>query len=223
MRRMLVGLLMIVSGVTLEAATPDHTRFVPRDREAMDALYSVMSTMSMIDRRIIFHGLSADSKAALWTIHLEKFAAGHQLTPDQNALIVEAKALFSPALYSLDPTSPDWENHVRSPLRSFDQKAIALFPRDLAIEAFARLGPDDVTGVIVAANPGAALVTQSQGLKPGLKPVPLMPSDCSCSTESDWCWAFSTCGIGGVTCYRTDGGCGTGWAYDCNSKCSYGR
>jgi len=223
MRRAFVTLLMIVATASLSAAAPDAARPRTKDREAMDALYSVMATMPMLDRKVLFHGLSPEAKSALWAIHLETFSAEHDLSPEQQALVAHATALFSPEAYAVDHLSPDWERLVGAPLREFEAKAKALFPRDLAIEAFAQLGPSDGTGVVVPSSL-SQLMSQAQGLKPGLKPVPLMPSDCTCSTLSDWCWAFTTCGIGGVTCYRSvDGGCGTGWQYDCNSKCSYGN
>lgn len=225
MRRVFIALLLIAATSFLNAATPGRERPLTADREAMDALYSVMASMPVMDRKVLFHGLTPTAKAELWRIHLEKFAAEHELSLDQKAIVAEAVQLFSPGMYAMDRTSPDWERLVGAPLRAFDERAKNIFSRDLAIEAFAQLGPSDVpAGVLATQLSSNQLVPHVQGLKPGLKPIPLMPSDCSCSTQSDWCWGFSTCGIGGATCYRSvDGGCGTGWQYDCNSRCSYGQ
>ncbi|MEK6375022.1 MAG: bacteriocin fulvocin C-related protein [Acidobacteriota bacterium] len=224
MRRMLVALLILSAAASLNAAAPGGDRPRTAEREAMDTLYGVLATMPVTDRKVVFHGLTPMAKAALWTIHLERFSAEHQLTSEQKALIGQAIALSSPAMYSVDISNPNWESLVRAPLREFEEKTRAVFPHDLAAEAFAQLGPSDVPAVAAGGLTSAGSAPQAEGLSRGLKPVPLLPSECTCSTESDWCWGFSTCGIGGVTCYRsTDGGCGTLWRYDCNSKCSYGH
>jgi hypothetical protein len=187
----------------------------------MNTLYTIMATVPVADRRVLFHSLAPAAKSALWEIHLEKFAEGHDLSEEQRAVVADAIRLFNPGLYSIARDSPAWESQVHEPLRKFDEKAKAVFPRDLAIEAFAQLGPGDLNGVLVgSAPPGGGVTAQSAGLKPGLKPIPLMPSDCNCAVESDWCWGFSSCG-GGQTCYLVTNDCGTGWTYDCNSRCHY--
>jgi hypothetical protein len=150
MRKTLIGLLVMFIVTSLNAATPDGESPRTAERERMNALYSVMATLPVPDRKVLFHGLTPAVKAALWTIHLEKFSAEHSLSPQQKALIAEATLLFSPARYSIDRGSPDWENVVQGPLREFDERAKAAFPRDLAIEAFAQLGPGDAIGPVVA-------------------------------------------------------------------------
>jgi hypothetical protein len=221
MRRMIVLLVTVAVTASLTAATPAGDRPRTAEREAMDTLYSVMATMPVADRKVVFNGLTPIAKATLWSIHLEKFSTEHDLSGDQKTLVAEAVALLSPSIYALDRSSADWDSRVNAPLRAFDEKARAVFPRDLAIAAFGELGPGDATDVSLQAVPDAP---HAQAIRPGsLKPVPLMPSNCTCSTVSDWCWGFSSCGISGTTCYRsTDGGCGTGWTYDCNSSCGYG-
>jgi len=220
MRKTVIGFLVMSVAASVYAATPGGERPRTAERESMDALYSVMATLPVSDRKVLFHGLTPTAKATLWTIHLERFSAEHRLSAQQRGLIAEAAVLFSPTMYSVDRSAPEWEKAVHVPLREFDERVRAAFPRDQAIEAFAQLGPSDVIGVMVTEESSPSHV---QALRPGMKPVPLLPSNCSCSTDSDWCWGFSSCGIGGVTCYRSDDGCGTGWNYQCNSRCSYGR
>jgi hypothetical protein len=224
MRRSIIVLAMFVMTAALNAATPAGDLSRTEERESMESLYSVLSTMPMADRKVVFHGLAAKSKAALWGIHLERFTKDHALSADQKALVGQAILLLTPEFYTMDQRNPRWESQVRIPLREFDEKARALFPRDLAIEAFAQLGPSDIDAIIVASAPvGISQSRQAEGINRRLIPVPLLPSECSCSVESDWCWGFSTCGIGGVTCYYSPDGCGTGWSHACDSKCSYGR
>jgi hypothetical protein len=167
-------------------------------------VYGALSSVPIAERKIVYQSLAPEAKAALWRHQLEQFKAETTLSAAQTDLVDDAAALATPHLFSIKPTSPEWEAEAREPMQVLERRARALFPPEMIAATFGRLGPDDSTSSMAPITPSAGLIT------------PSLPANCTCTQENDGCW-FGTCG-GGV-CYQTDGGCGWWWQYDCVAVC----
>jgi hypothetical protein len=213
-----VCLIMVLNAPTFaQAAPPDPAAAVPSERASIQTMYSLIASMPVAQRKILFHGFSAETKATLWQIHLERFAAEHSLTEEQRGVIAEASALFTSGLYSATPADSDFDSRVNTPLRRLEERARQVLGRDLAFEAIARVGPADS---VDASSATTVLVDGSRAtaFHPS-RPVPKLMSNCSCSWTSDWCYAYMSCT--GSMCYYGFDGCGTGWRYACDGSCRY--
>jgi hypothetical protein len=63
----------------------------------------------------------------------------------------------------------------------------------------------------------AALVLADLGSTDG-RSISQFPN-CTCSTQSDWCWWGWRCVDTGLQCIRQASGCGTLWIFPCNGLC----
>jgi hypothetical protein len=176
-------------------------------------VYRIIAAASLSDRHIIFRNLSPELKAALWRIHLTQFLDDPRLSPAQRQLVQTAIEILIPAAFEGDSSG----ENVSEALTRLEQSVRDLFPRDLATNVFAVLGPppasDDPSALsgMIANHPLANAKRKV--------PTPLEVADCNCSRVSDWCWSFfgdSQCT--GGPCYLADG-CGFGWKYKCTSLC----
>lgn len=160
-------------------------------------------------RKVVYRSLTPAAKAALWRHQLGRFVEENNLTPAQRAIVADAMALASPDLFSVKLSDPQWTTDVKPALQELEQRAKAAFPSQLALAAFGRLGPEDPV------EPLTPIAFTPATTASGRTVHPQLPSNCTCTQESDFCWG--TCG-GGV-CYTTDGGCGWWWQYDCVAMC----
>jgi hypothetical protein len=219
MRRTIFGLAATVLSLSapLFAAAPrdPHVVLRPEGAEAA-AIYNVMITLPESDRKVVFRGLSAAAKAAVWRAHLDEFSTQHVLTRAQIGIINAVRTLLTEDLFALRQTDGDWESQVHVPLQRIEQSARSLFPQDLLVDAFSQLGPAEVGNVAAASLKS---VTTASELGRHLTPSPQLVSECTCSEASDMCWFGNSCG-GGICWFNdSDWGCGFGWAYHCDSTC----
>jgi hypothetical protein len=173
-------------------------------------LYNLIATLPAMDRKVVFRGLSADMKAAVWREHLDNFTATHELSAAQAQLIGAAQNFLTVDVFATPKTDPDWEAQVHVPLKMLEDSARNVFDPDLLAEAFGQLGPED-------SSASSASTSTATGLRRS-GPIALLVSECTCSDVSDMC-VNATCG-GGI-CYRSEGdyGCGFMWNYECDSMC----
>jgi hypothetical protein len=207
-------LSVVVCGIALTAssfaaapaAAPSPEVAISRRAER---IYSVMSAVSVEDRKAVFRGLSPSMKAELWQAHFRAFNAAHALSPAQAAIMAAARDLFSEDLYAISTADPAWESQVHAPLQMLEQSARNVFPPELLQAAFGQVGPLEAEGSTAESSRPAPHLGR------GMRPIADMPSSCTCSEASDWCF-IGTCS--GAICYF-DTGCGFGWRYDCTAQC----
>jgi hypothetical protein len=217
MRKALMSLavLAILVPNIAAAATPIFTNVGPqtvdsRAELAASRLYDVIAALPATDRKVVFHGLSSEMKAAVWREHLDKFAATHVLSAAQAQIVSAVRTFVSADVFAIGKSDPTWENQVHAPLKMLEDNARNSFSPDVLAAAFAQLGPEDIS--VSSISGSAATGLRRSG------PIALQVSNCTCSVSSDLCWS-STCG--GSICYRSDGdyGCGFMWNYQCDAKC----
>jgi hypothetical protein len=176
-----------------------------RQRE-VEVIHSVISSLPIAERKAVFREMAASMKADLWSLQLRKFIGVHpDLSAEQLAITAAAATLLVPRTFELSTASPEWEAEVGEPLRRLETAARMQFPREMLVEAFGRLGPDE--SAETTARPAKGLIRRV-----GPQNVP----NCNCTRASDWC-LFSDCG--GAVCYASTDGCGWWWQYACSSKC----
>jgi hypothetical protein len=208
--------LVLVTGTSIAATGTSSAPALGNEASATAAerIYTVMANLPLSDRKAVFQGLSSAMKAAVWRAHFRRFTSENVLTSAQKGVIEAAISLFSEDLYAVSKTDPAWESQVHEPLQRLEQSARNVFPPDQLLSAFGQLGHSADAGEVTAAG-----LSNTPSLPSGLRPTPLLVSECTCSEASDWCF-FGSCG-GGI-CWRadSDSGCGFGWQYRCDSKCN---
>ena len=209
------ALAVMIPGIVLAAKPQGTTLATQPVASAAEIgaahLYNVIVALTVTDRKVVFRGLSADMKAAVWRAHLDNFKATHAISPAQAQLISAIQNFLTPELFTIRKTDPSWEAQVHVPLKLLEDSARTLFAPDMLAAAFAQIGPDDV-------SVSSSSVPAATSLRPVSGPIAQMVSECTCSEVSDQCW-LGTCG--GAICWRNedDWGCGFMWNYKCDSKC----
>lgn len=190
--------------------------------------YEALLSKSKRDRMSAYGDLPSSMKSAIW-IHrcLTALAQHPEFTQAQRAMLRDALALFTPELFEISPSSPDWSNRVDQPLRNLANRAKAAFGFGLAGKLFAQLEPDNPPAAAPPAREAYPELQQvnPQGLSQSpktLRPVPDALPRCSCSTASDYCaleWGSDWYCLAGGCVWGTNRGCGTVLAYPCNGLC----
>ncbi|HEX9986763.1 MAG TPA: bacteriocin fulvocin C-related protein [Thermoanaerobaculia bacterium] len=196
--------LVIVAAV-LSISLP-HDAFggslTPADTDA-EAIYSVVSAHDVSARKAVYRNLAPEMKAALWRLQLRRFAAQHvELDQRQRDLITAAALLLSETAFS---NAIDGE--LQRGFVQLEEQVRLAFPRALAAEFFARLGPAAYEDVVPGTTKVGRMSVEARSTVP----------NCSCSQASDWC-VSGTCG-GGI-CYFVQSDCGFFWRYDCTGVCN---
>jgi len=146
----------------------------------------------------------------MWTHQFLTALAEHpEFSAEQRALLEDAIRLFTPEMFDIPSSSPEWHSRVGLPARRFGLRAKAILGDHLAWQLFAQLGP---------ANPTAD--TQAAGTMLRAAPKTDIPQ-CSCNTWDDFCpgefgpdWYC----LGG-NCYFRRVGCGTLLLDSCVGLC----
>jgi hypothetical protein len=167
-----------------------------QDGEALRK-YTQLSELSKVDRKASFSVMSAEDKSSLWRVHLGLNLARHpEWTEQQRAIVLEAIATVTPALYKV-PKDSNWTRLVDEPVRLLTYKALVVFSKQESAALFSELGFNEQP----KSNHAGRSTTGS----------------CGCSTESNWC--TYQC-VGGAECTVLYWGCGTFGLYPCDGACS---
>jgi hypothetical protein len=191
-------------------------------------MYYDMSALPLKKRRASFINASPDDKSGLWRTHLALFLVKRpDLNERQTETVLAAMSLATPEYFEVQSGDPAWKEKVRDPSRALEAKIFTAFPLEDGAKIFATLGDD-----AESAKTSAAVLLKNINYKPlsdsgpykqwshsrlGQQHVEPVLGACDCSTESDYCPAWSACGGGG--CNSTQRGCGTLWSYPCNGGC----
>ena len=170
---------------------------------------AIFNKAQLID---VFYKIEDDAKDFTGVFNLADKSAKSDLiktwTPERRVNLWKANFAFAIATKDLNPQQQEYLMQLSSALpltrenaQAWEDKAVALFPRDLGRGIFATVG-------------NAVCPTAQAGKKPVL-------GDCVCTTNSGN-WSCSDSCAGGGGCSRTDGGCGFLWLWDCNGSCSQG-
>ena len=132
---------------------------------SLGTIYDSLGALSCGERRTAYASYSREQQLALWTLHLQKFLAGHpNLTSAQRAAVNEGlQMIASGALDRAD------DPKARSLVQAFQERAERQFDKATFKAAFVRLGDrrGPAAGVQRAERAGA-----------------LLP-DCNCDGEED--------------------------------------
>jgi len=197
-------MMLVATVVMASPAVAQGTVSLRTERAQVLAKYVELSRLSMADRKQTYEPLDPRVKEDLWSVHVEKYLAGHPaLSPGQRAVIFSFLGVIQSGAMEQPSWEPGWQTGVDQPFRVIENQARELFSPAEAQAIFATLGPVERT----ASGAVHAFFRQ---------PV----DSCECSTESPWCdWLTNpdpSCHNGGCLPQH---GCGTGWSYDCNGMC----
>jgi len=156
--------------------------------------------------------LTSAERTALWRTHLTRFLnSEYKTTSEQRALIEEVLAML--------PTLTDTGGRRAVTEARIQERSIALFGAKEAKLVFATLGSEDPAGI----DPTKTRISESS-LVPTFIPAllsaitkKLMPLDCECAKDSDWCGGSNHCSDQ-VACTHTSG-CGTIFIFTCDGFC----
>jgi hypothetical protein len=173
--------------------------------------------LTKAERMAMYGPLSSSMKSALWIHHVETALAEHpDYTPAQRLVLQEAVALFTPELFDIQPSDPEWTDRVDRPLQELTRRAKEAFGVLGAGQLFAHLGPvirrpAPVSGTMAAHSSSA-------------RPIPMTADlpQCECSTTSDYCaweWGSDFSCVGGGCYWGMNWGCGTLERYRCDGMC----
>lgn len=223
---LLLGLAPAVSA----ANPPDRARIEPLDAfspEVTRAYEYLHEPQTRAERLRSYGILSSAMKSAIWIRQFRLALDEHpEFTDEQRAVLEEAMALFTPELFEISSSSPEWGRRVDAPLQAIAQRARAAFGLTLAAQLFTQLGPtvphpnpraDGTT--LWQPKPLDANAQLRQPFKPSTQDLP----HCECSSASDYCaYEFGSdfrC-VGGGCIWGVNWGCGTGLQYPCNGLCT---
>ena len=190
-------------------------------------MYYDISALPLKKRKASFRNASPNDKSDLWRTHLALFLVRPELNEWQKDIILTAMALATPELFEVRSSDSAWRTKVREPLRSLEEQIFAAFSLEDAAKIFATLGDD-----AASAKSSASLLLKNINYKPlsdsgpyqqwthnglGGQDFELERGSCECSTASDYCPIWSSCG--GSSCNSTGDGCGTFWSHPCNGAC----
>jgi hypothetical protein len=194
--------LAIVTAI-VSMSLPQNAFGGPPPETDTQAIYSVLSAHDVSARKAVYRNLAPEMKAALWRVQLRRFAQSVELDQRQRDLIGAAMQLLSEETFSNAPADAELQ---RSFVQLEEQVRLA-FPRALAAEVFARLGPATDKSIVSVTPKGGRIAVEARSTVP----------NCSCSQASDWCFS-GTCG--GGLCYSVQSDCGFFWRYDCTGVCN---
>lgn len=181
---------------------------IPNTDDDLLQTYSVLNSLSLVERKIVFRQASPKGKSNLWKLHLALSLIKHPgFTEDQQRVILEAISFASAEVF--EPRGKDFasKTKIEVPLHALSSRAVRIFSPDEGAEIFAQLGGSAGSSTEINAFLPRGLVKTAHAL-----PIP----DCDCSHSSDWC-TWTVCS--GNICNRSRGGCGFLWWYDCDGIC----
>ena len=172
----------------------------------LPSTYDDLLRVPQAGRHIVFAHLPAETKALLWSTHMDRFLNGHpELSAEQRALLLEASDLAGrPGTLRHGSRHLGWKISVEQPLTRLLDKARRVFSSEEMRMIFTGLGED-----------------QPEIEKPLGQPSPRFKviataTNCTCSSDSDWC-------PGRLHCSQTNckicNGCGTLWLFPCDGTC----
>jgi hypothetical protein len=208
-----VGIGILLTGKSPALAGARACAWVEANRNALPQRYEEVTALAMSYRREIFKASSPRVRSQLFVQQLTRYGTDHaaSLTAQQRAVLDSGIALFSNthmfALCGLD-------DHDYNALDALRTDSVRAFGASEAGALFAALTPPASLGHALSAD-------ASSGIDDASTPfAPRDGDDCSCSNASDYCTDPRSCvQVSGDFCDHTDGGCGTGWLYDCDGLC----
>jgi hypothetical protein len=190
-------------------------------------IYYDLSVLSLRKRRAAFRNAEPTTKAILWRTHLALFLVKRELSDWQKEVVWAAMSLATTDYFRIKPTASDWEMKVRKPTYWLEQQIFNAFTLDDAAKMFGTLGDDGEfarsSALVLLKNITYKPLSNSGPFKEwahsrgSQQDMELERSNCSCSTESDYCSLTSACS--GSNCSPTQSGCGTLWRYPCTGAC----
>jgi len=191
-------------------------------------MYYDVSALPLKQRKASFRNASSTDKSDLWRTHLALFLVKRpQLNEWQKEIILTAMSLATPEYFEVQSSNPAWKTRVRAPLRSLEEQILSAFSLRDGAKIFAILGDDTEAAERTPTHSGSVLLNSinykrlsdsgpyNERTHSGFASQDMYAGGpCECSTESDWCPAYSYCS--GTNCSPTQGGCGTLWSYPCN-------
>ena len=189
------------------AGAPDARRaraWVEANRTALPQRYEAVTSLPMSYRREIFKASSPRVRSQFFVQQLARYRTDHAagLTAEQTAVLDRGIALFS-------------NRHMFAPHGLTDRDHLALGAlRDDSIRAF---GAGEARALFASLTPPAAL-GHAISADASTRFAKDDWDDCTCSNASDYCSGDLQCDQGDF-CDHTDGGCGSGWLYDCDGLC----
>jgi hypothetical protein len=190
------------------AGAPDRKRaraWVEANKNALPQGYEEVTAQPMSYRREIFKASSPGVRSQLFVQQLTRYRTDHaaNLTAQQRAVLDRGIALFS-----------NTHMFAAHGLADRDHKAVDALRKD-SIHAF---GAGEAGALFASLTPAASLgqaISADASTRSGKKDW----DDCTCSNASDYCVGDDLHCDKGNFCDHTDGGCGSGWLYDCDGLC----
>ena len=200
--------------------------FSPEVTQTYDKLHL---PQTRAERLSAYAQLSSAMKSAVWIHQFRVALAQHpEFTAEQRDVLGEAIALFTPELFEIDPSSPDWGRRVDAPLQALTYRVKVVFGIALAAQLFTQLGPTLPHPTAIPApdgnvsSPPTAPAGESRHATT-LHPAPNVElPNCFCSTVNDYCALEFGPGwycLGGGCWWGVNWGCGTGLLYKCDGLC----
>lgn len=159
------------------------------------SLRKSMARLNIVDQKVIFNGLPAEYKFALWKNHLESHLKSAKTGAHQEFIksILSELAVedYVDTLYSTTPKAEYFRKKVEEALELYDNDSTRV------AELLFQLGSGQSTSLLA-----------HTGGKP----------DCLCNVKDDWCVGDDyTCTSG--NCKTSLTGCGTFWLENCDGTC----
>ena len=161
--------------------------------------YSEIVSASQSEQKSIYSTLTAEEKAGVWISHFDEMSKSRSF----NSLQVEILKSAQQLLLTRKETKPE----------EFINSDAFIIWNHRAAEAFTK-------------NEFYALFVSLPASEKSVETLHVLPANCGCSSQSDWCnagmsgdpgtwWACdaNNCAV------TTKDGCGTFWNYPCNNNC----
>lgn len=218
----ILALLLLVGmspGAYAQATIEPLDAFSPAVTAAYERLHA---PQTRVERLRSYATLSSAMRSAIWTHQFRVALDEHpEFTAEQRAVLEDAIALFTPELFEISASSPEWGYRVDAPLQAISQRARVAFGFTLAAQLFTQLGPTvpelDGTNLWQPRSLDADAKPR-QRFEPSTQDLP----HCECSTVNDYCaWEYGSdwrC-VGGGCIWGVNWGCGTGLQYRCDGLC----
>lgn len=211
-----VGTRMLLTGtMPALAATPESKLardWVAANKDALPQQYEAVTSKPMSYRREIFRASSPNVRSQLFVQQLTRYSTDRAatLTAQQREALDRGIALFS-----------NTQMFAAGGLSDRDRKALDALRKD-GIRAF---GAGEAGALFAALTPVAEL-GQASSADASSGAGDASPKDdwdeCQCADASDYCVGEELhCNkMNTSICDHTNGGCGSGWVYDCDGLCT---
>ena len=211
-----VGTRLLLTGTAPAFAAASESKvardWVEANKGALPQQYEAVTSKPMSYRREIFRASSPGVRSQLFVQQLTRYRADHAatLTEPQRAVLDRGIKLFSNTqMFTLQGLT----DRDRKAVDAIRNDSISAFEIGKAGALFASLAPPAELAKTIAAD--AASATDSASARASKKDW----DDCTCSNASDYCVGDDLQCDKGDFCDHTNGGCGSGWLYDCDGLC----